>query len=240
MMTPLALLFAAAAAVSATPIGDPAQWITTEDYPATALRANEAGITVTRFDISEAGRIENCSASQSSGSTALDAAACAALVERGRFTPAKDNRGRPVRSSMTRRVRWAIPAEETVEIGRLIFTRGANGRIASCSVENAGRSVELVESFCDALTVRDPGTAPVQSGALTIPMPPVTEAAAAPSIGRLVFTRGGNGRISNCSAQGGGRTAMLETSFCEALAGVGTGPNAVQSGAMTIAMPDAR
>lgn len=234
----IAALFLLAAPQAATPIGDPSQWVTTDDYPAAALAADQAGTTVARFDVNESGQIENCTASQSSGSAALDAAACAALTQRARFTPAKDAGGRAVRSSMTRRIRWAIPAEPIVEIGRLTFERGANGRISTCSVGNGTRSVELVESFCEALTARDPGAPPVQSGVLTIPMPEAPSAPRPPEIGRLMFERGGNGRISRCYAQGTGRTAPLDNAFCEALTTTAAGAPPVQNGTLTIAMPN--
>jgi len=234
----LALLLAAPQA--ATPIGDPSTWITTDDYPAEALRADQAGITVVRYDISATGQIENCSAAQSSGSAALDAAACAALAARGRFNPATDSRGRPIRSSATRRIRWQIPEETPVRIGHVFFERGANGRIANCVARDDAGAVGLVDSFCEALTASGPGQPLVQSGVLTIPMPDLADSGEQePEIGRLTFTRGANGRIASCAAQAtGGRTARLDNGFCEALTTVGPGEPPVQSGAMTVAMPD--
>ena len=47
----------------------------------------------------------------SSGSAALDRAACQAITRRGRYSPALDQSGNPMRSSSSRRVTWKMPAQ---------------------------------------------------------------------------------------------------------------------------------
>nr|WP_066546823.1 MULTISPECIES: energy transducer TonB [unclassified Sphingomonas] len=94
---------------AAGPKGNPAEWVTTDDYPSRSLSAGEEGTTAVSWDINEQGRIENCRVTASSGSQALDRAACAALTRRGRYTPAKDQNGNPIRSSSSRRIVWKIP-----------------------------------------------------------------------------------------------------------------------------------
>ena len=89
--------------------GNPADWITQDDYPASALRAEEQGTSAITWTINTQGRVENCRVTSSSGSSALDDAACRAITRRGRYAPAKDQNGNPIASSQSRRVVWKLP-----------------------------------------------------------------------------------------------------------------------------------
>lgn len=91
--------------------GNPASWITNDDYPASSLRAEEEGTVAIAWDINAAGRVENCRVTASSGFAALDRAACAALTRKARYSPALDQAGNPMRSSSSRRVTWRIPKD---------------------------------------------------------------------------------------------------------------------------------
>lgn len=91
--------------------GDPAQWVTTDDYPPAALREERQGVSKLTWQINEQGRVENCQVVSSSGSPDLDEAACRLIVRRGKYTPAKDQNGNPIRTSSGRTVRWQIPKE---------------------------------------------------------------------------------------------------------------------------------
>ena len=91
--------------------GDPAQWITNDDYPPSAIRAEEQGTTGISWTINTQGRVENCVVTSSSGSSALDQAACRALVRRGRYTPATDAAGNPIATKASRRVVWRLPEQ---------------------------------------------------------------------------------------------------------------------------------
>jgi protein TonB len=83
----------------------------TDDYPASALRNEEAGTTTVRLDIGPDGRVSACTITGSSGSSALDSATCRILRSRARFSPATDSSGAKVSDSMTQRIRWQIPAD---------------------------------------------------------------------------------------------------------------------------------
>jgi protein TonB len=89
--------------------GDPAQWVTSDDYPPGALREEREGVTKVTWQINEAGRIENCQVVSSSGSPDLDETACRVLTRRGRYSPALDQSGKPMRTSQSRSIRWQIP-----------------------------------------------------------------------------------------------------------------------------------
>lgn len=89
--------------------GNPAQWVTQADYPARALREEREGTSAITWDINAEGRVENCRVTSSSGSPDLDDAACKSITRRGRYQPALDQAGNPMRSSQSRRVVWQIP-----------------------------------------------------------------------------------------------------------------------------------
>ncbi|MEG3178037.1 TonB family protein [Sphingomonas sp. RB3P16] len=109
---PVVVIAPPAAVVSkaAGPKGNPADWITNDDYPSDALSAEAQGTTAIRWDIGTNGRVENCTVTSSSGNSSLDRAACSALTRRGRYTPALDQGGAPMRTvGQTRRVVWRLP-----------------------------------------------------------------------------------------------------------------------------------
>lgn len=93
----------------ATPRGNPSTWVTTDDYPPRALREERTGTTAVAWDITTDGRIENCRVTSSSGSPDLDDAACKNITRRGRYKPALDDAGNPIKTSSSRRVVWRIP-----------------------------------------------------------------------------------------------------------------------------------
>ena len=99
----------ASQAVGASPKGRRTSWITTEDYPGSALRAEEEGTTSIRVEIDAQGRVTSCAVTGSSGSSTLDDATCRLYVRRGRFNPAKDTSGNPIASVHSDRVKWQIP-----------------------------------------------------------------------------------------------------------------------------------
>ncbi|HYZ48098.1 MAG TPA: energy transducer TonB, partial [Sphingomonas sp.] len=94
---------------AAGPKGDPSRFITQDDYPPRALREGAEGTTRITWDINTEGRVENCRVASSSGNADLDDAACRAMTRKGRFSPALDQNGNPIRSSQSRNVKWVIP-----------------------------------------------------------------------------------------------------------------------------------
>ncbi|MCW2366520.1 protein TonB [Sphingobium sp. B7D2B] len=88
--------------------GNPASWITSDDYPAGARRDEAEGSVTIAWEINEQGRVENCRVTASSGRRDLDETACSLIVRRGRYSPALDQAGNPIRSSSSRRVVWKL------------------------------------------------------------------------------------------------------------------------------------
>lgn len=89
--------------------GNRASWITAEDYPSAALRAEEEGIVAISVRVGADGRVSGCTVTGSSGHAALDTATCRLYQRRARFTPARDDLGNPIEASYADRVRWELP-----------------------------------------------------------------------------------------------------------------------------------
>lgn len=109
-----ALLIAITPAAARTPIppqptGNPATWITTNDYPVSALRAKTEGRVMFRLSVGVDGRPTRCEITESIGSAELDQATCSLMLRRATFTPAQDKAGRTVAGTYANAVRWRIP-----------------------------------------------------------------------------------------------------------------------------------
>ncbi len=96
-------------AVQARAKGDRAAWISTDDYPARALRQGEEGSVAISVRIGADGRVEGCAVTASSGFPSLDEATCRLYQRRARFTPARDDTGRAVATTISDRILWRIP-----------------------------------------------------------------------------------------------------------------------------------
>jgi TonB family protein len=107
-------------AQTAQPRGNPGFWVSTADYPASALAAQQEGTTSFRLIIGPDGKPTECIITQSSGVAALDGATCSNAQRRARFTPALDSVGNPTIGSYSNRVTWRIPKTvSTISMGEL-------------------------------------------------------------------------------------------------------------------------
>ncbi len=127
-----------------TPVRQIAGSISHADYPAAAIAARQQGTSGIRFTVGTDGRVTNCQVERSSGSQALDAAACALVTERFLFQPARNAAGQAVATSTSRRITWRLP-----EDGRafadytLVISARLNGaRIESCTFSEGGLQPE--------------------------------------------------------------------------------------------------
>ena len=91
--------------------GDLHSYFSTDDYPASSLRNNEQGTTGVRITVGTDGRVADCQVTQSSGSSALDAATCTIIRRRAKYTPARNDDGSAAMGSDSVRIRWVVPAE---------------------------------------------------------------------------------------------------------------------------------
>jgi TonB family protein len=83
-----------------------------EDYPASARRAEEQGLSRMRLEVRPDGRVSQCVILGSSGSNALDSASCRLLRARARFAPALDDKGVAVADTAFASILWRMPEDE--------------------------------------------------------------------------------------------------------------------------------
>lgn len=95
---------------SAQPSGNPALWVTPEDYPPAALRAGASGSVKVRLAVNAAGIPTNCTITESALVPELDHTTCALLLRRARFRPVKDG-GTAGASTWSGRFRWEASQE---------------------------------------------------------------------------------------------------------------------------------
>lgn len=88
------------------PRGNPANWIQSSDYPATALGNGEGGTTVFTLSVDATGGVTDCHVVASSGSAALDQATCDLIRARAVFFPAADRAHKPVAGLYTNKMHW--------------------------------------------------------------------------------------------------------------------------------------
>lgn len=89
--------------------GNRNEWITTDDYPPSAIRAEEEGVVGSSMRIGADGRVESCTVTAPSGHASLDQATCRLYQRRARFTPARDDAGAAIAATFTDRIRWQLP-----------------------------------------------------------------------------------------------------------------------------------
>jgi TonB family protein len=82
----------------ALPTGNPASWLDSSDYPASAIFRGAQGIVNFRLSVDAAGVPTGCHIQQSSRPPEFDKTVCTAMMRRARFTPALDRDGKPLAS----------------------------------------------------------------------------------------------------------------------------------------------
>lgn len=108
--------------VEAVPMGDPAEWITANDYPHDARKRGEQGRVVVRLAVGHNGRPSACTIIESSGSASLDSQTCSLLIRRARFLPPIDAAGAPASSTYEEAFRWALASTDIVSGPQISYT----------------------------------------------------------------------------------------------------------------------
>jgi protein TonB len=88
-----------------------ASYISDDDYPQAAIRAEEQGTTGFTLTVGPDGRVSDCTVTSSSGSSSLDSTTCSIMRRRARFTPAKNSDGSAATDKVAGRIRWVLPAD---------------------------------------------------------------------------------------------------------------------------------
>jgi TonB family protein len=78
------------------------------NYPKESLARGEQGIVRYKVKIDGRGRPRQCEVTESSGFARLDQATCSLLMERAKFAPAKDRRGRGRGSIYEGKITWRL------------------------------------------------------------------------------------------------------------------------------------
>jgi TonB family protein len=141
------------------PVGNPGLWVTTNDYPALALREEREGLVGFTLIVGTDGRVTSCEIASSSGSPDLDAAVCSLISLRARFTPARNAKGKVQPGRYASRVRWQIPSKgqnvawkaSVPQAGQVnqTFIVDENGKPSNCTI--SGSSVaDNAKTPCDA------------------------------------------------------------------------------------------
>jgi TonB family protein len=130
------------------------EWITAEDYPATALRYDESGTAAFQLTVDARGAVTDCSITGSSGSQVLDDTTCTLIRQRAKFAPAVNAAGKPVAGYYSSSVRWALegqvlpmPITAWSSIARIKVS--PRGRVLSCTASTHGTPPEDALYPCD-------------------------------------------------------------------------------------------
>ena len=89
--------------------GNERDWVSNDDYPASALATGATGRVTVKYEISPTGRVQNCAVTTSSGNAELDRATCSALMRRGRYEPQRSPDGAPVATTAEFSQDWKLP-----------------------------------------------------------------------------------------------------------------------------------
>ncbi len=92
-----------------TPKANPADWITTSDYPADMVAAGQPAIVEFRLNIDATGAVTACHIQETTRAKAFDDAVCKSMIRRAKFNPAIDANGVPVASYWRQTVRFLMP-----------------------------------------------------------------------------------------------------------------------------------
>ena len=144
-------------AEKAQPTENPANWVTTADYPNWAERSGSQGRVVTELVIEKTGRVSACRVTVSSDIPDLDRIACAKLMQRGRFKPARDEKGIPIASRYEQAVRFVLPGAKSLPIERhfvLEYLVDRDGSVKECRVEGLPDDAE--KNPCDVAPTFEP------------------------------------------------------------------------------------
>ncbi|WBO24656.1 energy transducer TonB [Sphingomonas abietis] len=153
---------AASKAKFARPLGYPGDWITSEDYPADAIRLKVEGATGFRLDIDADGAVARCTVTATSGSDELDQTACELLVRRARFSPAMDASGHPIAATYSSSVRWQIPQPAPIPIApvdiQVSFDVDPQGVVSNCTTTMTAQGSSAMTAGIAALCTMFAGT----------------------------------------------------------------------------------
>lgn len=122
----------------------------TDDYPADAIRKEEQGTVSAALTIDRDGHVSRCDVTQHA-TPSLDSRTCQVIMERARYTPARDARNRPTEGTDTVRIRWVLPTAgpsyrlvpDSIDV-TVTLTKG--GQPVSCEGRVMFRGAEVTQA----------------------------------------------------------------------------------------------
>ena len=194
-----------------------------DDYPAEAMRKEETGTVAARISVDDKGKVTGCEVTETSKSPSLDAVTCSVFMERAKFRPALDAKGKAVAGSYTQRVRWMLPEAPPMpfanDSSRSILTFDAGGKVASCK-HSKPVPADMSKAMCDQLAIRSAEMAQpdelasrtlVFDGGLRVGGPEVTQAIGRTAgqdlvrIDAYAIEVGPDGKVARCGPADGSR-----------------------------------
>lgn len=151
-------------------------WVLHQHYPGAQRGRRNSGMTKVAVSIDPAGKVIECRLASSSGHAELDRRACAAILVRAKFEPARDEHGRAVASLWMQIVSWQIYGERQKHGSALdrIFTvtklpgnddqaslsvrirTNADGKIEHCEIDEGSGNIVLDRIACPTLVKSGP------------------------------------------------------------------------------------
>lgn len=112
-----------------------------DDYPPGSLDRDEQGTVEFNIHVNARGGVSGCEITKSSGFSELDAKTCEVVIERAKFIPARDAKGRAVPSVLSKTVTWRL--EDDVYPSNpwsvaAVTTYGSSGEPSSCQITYLG------------------------------------------------------------------------------------------------------
>jgi TonB family protein len=176
------------------PAGNPGQWVTNDDYPASAMRQEHEGTSGFRLTYDATGRTTGCEITSSSGFAELDAATCRLLVERARFVPGRDAKGAQVGGTYSNRIRWQIPEAggEWADKSGLGFPEIMASWPRSAFPDAATMAIDPADHYpAEALAKREEGVV------------------------RMALDIDAAGKVTGCTVTGSSSSEALDTAACD-------------------------
>jgi len=154
----------------ATPVGNPGEWFSTDNYPPDAIRKGEEGRVVYFVNIDTSGTPTACYILTSSGSSSLDSGTCAVVMAKGHFKPAHDAAGKAVASTWSSAVRWEIPESSVIGPPVIDLSHGSaaqydetieisldpDGKVTACKATQPSNAVDPCADYSAGAQVSGP------------------------------------------------------------------------------------
>ena len=149
------LLLALAAMASAPLPRDRDNWLSDNDYPRSAYSAGEQGRVTVVLSVDETGEPQVCTVRATTAPASLAKLSCNLLIQRARFEPARDDRGKAVVGEFVQGLQWSLPSPRVLGDSGYVtkFEISDGGGIAGCSVQGVGgQTLDMqTASMCDQL-----------------------------------------------------------------------------------------